>query len=297
MRSLISSLAALTIVLVAAQPAAATFPGREGRLGASQVQGFERTLVTFNVDGSDARRVMGDGFSPRWSAGGRKLAWSTFDSVFVADGDGSNPRRVTSQLYFMSNIAISPDGRTLVVTRELPRNRRNWIREDLVLVDVATGRERVLTYDAGSPAFSPDGKWVAFVDMGVQNRQGRYRDIGIVRTNGRDRRVVYRSARNRVTSSPDWSPTGATIAFGCSGVVGGHYRDDLCLVGVRSGRMRVLARGVAFGAWSPTGRRILVSGDDGSGGATEAMAVPSGGGTPTPLGWQGHAEAWQPLPR
>ena len=54
-----------------------------------------------------------------------------------------------------------------MVAKILPRNENNWIREDLVKVDVATGSERLLTYDADSATFSPDGKKLAFIHQGL----------------------------------------------------------------------------------------------------------------------------------
>lgn len=56
---------------------------------------------------------------------------------------------------------------------------------------------------AGSPSWSPDGRWIAYDTSGAG-------EIWKVRADGRQ---PTRIARGRLASSPSWSPDGARIAF------------------------------------------------------------------------------------
>jgi hypothetical protein len=67
------------------------------------------------------------------------------------------------------------------------------------------------------------------------------------------------------------------------------------VVGVPSKRVRIVARGAGPAVvWSPTGQRLLTSVWDGS--SYDLVTVPPTGGTPVPLGVEGIASSWQPLP-
>ena len=87
--------------------------------------------------------------------------------IFVCDVATGAETQVTSGDYFDDQPSWSPDGRTIafVSDRERARNRRHW-RTDVWVVAAKGGSARKLTRSLGSaahPAFSPDGKWIAFV--------------------------------------------------------------------------------------------------------------------------------------
>lgn len=94
-----------------------------------------------------------------------------FDSrrmhIFVCDAASGEETQVTDGDYFDDHPAWSPDGRTIVFTsdRERARNRRHW-RTDVWAVPARGGAARKLTRSLGSaahPAYSRDGKWIAYV--------------------------------------------------------------------------------------------------------------------------------------
>jgi dipeptidyl aminopeptidase/acylaminoacyl peptidase len=138
--------------------------------------------------------------------------------LWLASGDGELLRRLTrtpQQDEFPGDIA--PNGRTIVFT-SIDLRRAQWFdTEALELFRMRVdGSHRVrLTAnrraDAG-PAFSPDGRWIAWVRT--------VRDVGgtsvevlmVMRRDGGDRRPVWRTS-GRI-GGPTWSPGGRRLAFG-----------------------------------------------------------------------------------
>ncbi|MEO6196604.1 MAG: S9 family peptidase [Dehalococcoidia bacterium] len=187
--------------------------------------------------------------SPRWSPDGRYLAFVSDrgekNQVFVAPLEGGEARQVTSTLWGVSGApAWSPDGasfsyaaRTGDFTERKDRkgaekNAPRVItdlrykldgigffderRMHIFVCDVDTGAERQLTtgdYYDGEPAWSPDGKSIAFVSDRERSRhQRQFRsDAWIVPAKGgRPRRLTR--ARG-AASGPTFSPDGKWLAF------------------------------------------------------------------------------------
>src|SRR5260370_26759048 len=66
----------------------------------------------------------------------------------------------------VSDPQISPDGKTIVFVVSRPNLEQDRRDNELVAIDIATGSQRVLTYErkgAGSPRWSPAGDRLAFV--------------------------------------------------------------------------------------------------------------------------------------
>jgi len=78
---------------------------------------------------------------------------------FVVTAAPALPLEASSQV---SDIAVSPDGRLVVYVAG--SNRSLYVRP----VDSLSGTLLPGTEQAGSPAFSPDGKWIAFAALGAQ---------------------------------------------------------------------------------------------------------------------------------
>jgi len=105
--------------------------------------------------------------------------------------------------------AISPDGTTVVTGWTVPGARGDQ-RTQLVAIDVATGARRVLVddegADLGSPAVSPDGRWVAYSRETISTPfEAPVVRLGLVPLAGGDARVVA-DGWDRWPHSPVWLP-------------------------------------------------------------------------------------------
>jgi TolB protein len=109
---------------------------------------------------------------------------------------------------------------------------------------------------ARNPAWSPDGRRIAFLVSGPRlDWRTSPDELWIARADGSDRRRIATNAGYGWTG-PAWSPDGRRIAFPCT--FGGH-QEDLCVVGVAGGAVRRLTKtpqDEGSPAWSPTGRWI-----------------------------------------
>lgn len=177
------------------------------RVGQTPGQGNLDVFIS-GPDGADAVRFAGDagGLSheeyPAWSPDGRQIAYSsTFQGnqeIYVADVDGQNRRRITSDPAIDAHPAWSPDSRRLVFAT----NR--WGDLELAEVDVAGENLVRLTRSArldDYPVYSPDGKRLAF----VSNRDGNAEIYVLDRADLSVRNVTQNPA---IDTYPAWTPDG-----------------------------------------------------------------------------------------
>jgi Tol biopolymer transport system component len=228
-------------------------------------------LIIRTASGQPLRRIPvpeeGMITEPRWSPGGHWIAFLVercesddedrvaalrCGDLWVVRPDGSSRRRLVAARVSthdrVAGYAWSPSGRTLVFERfESP---------GLVIVDVATGRTRVLRgttrFGSGDPSWSRRGS-IAFV-----RQRGRFTGYNLytVRPDGSRLRRV---ARTRSAARPTWSPDGRRIAFLDFAPASGSNRWRVTVVRTNgSGRRHV---GVATSdralVWSPDGTRLL----------------------------------------
>ena len=140
-------------------------------------------------------------------------------ALLVAVGSAQQPRRMQlddlGRVVRVSDPQISPDGTSVVVVVARANYDENRYDGDLVLVDIASGNQRVLTTERRSvsqPRFSPGGDRLAFLsNVVLASGQQPHAQIFVMPMSGGDVR--------RLTSAPKgvqqfaWSPDGRTIAY------------------------------------------------------------------------------------
>lgn len=129
---------------------------------AGPYQGF----LLFGNDDAQPPTVL-RGVPGKWSPDGSKLAFSKYresakssGSIWVANGDGKNPRKVIDDNSEMVSLCWSPDGESILFSSR----RENKKRSEIFRVKVdGTALEKVATDKNSSlvrPAISPNGKYL-----------------------------------------------------------------------------------------------------------------------------------------
>ncbi|MEW6509564.1 MAG: BamA/TamA family outer membrane protein [Bacteroidota bacterium] len=133
------------------------------------------------------------------------------DALHVADAHTGNIQQTLrfKDLVSIGSVSWSPDGEQLAFTA-ITKGGDN----DLYILTVSSRELRRLTndyYDDRDPAWSPDGKWIAFAsDRTPFGAQGAYNLFLYELASGRIEYLTYGPASN---ASPAWSKDGRRIAF------------------------------------------------------------------------------------
>jgi dipeptidyl aminopeptidase/acylaminoacyl peptidase len=269
--------------------------------------------------------------SPRWSPDGAWLGFTAArnegeDQVWLLNRLGGEAEQLTEVKQGVEGFTWSPDGARLALLVKDPSPEQagdsSWIglkaktprpvvidrlqfkrdyagyldrrRTHIFLLDVKSKKLTQLTsgdWDDGNPAFSPDGKWIAF----ASNRDsvdGSYNsDIWVVSTDDTTRGTSTR----RLTSepgqdaSPAWSPDGKWIAYrrqpSGQPIALIYDPDHLALIPAEGGTPRPLTatldRNLSSPRFTADGQYVL--GLLESSGDQHLVRVPVGGGAPVPV--------------
>ena len=179
-------------------------------------------------------------------------------TVYVMNADGSAQRRLSNGgvpgCGQEGGPAWSPDGRRIaIVSNGTPSGTPCVVCDSQIYLINADGSEqRRLTLTDGfehSPAWSPDGRRIAFVGPGDNN----FTELYVVNADGSEQRRLTRTAG--VERSLAWSPDGRRIAFAGSG----DGNPEIYVVNADgSGQQRLTHNSGRDRnpVWSPDGRKI-----------------------------------------
>jgi Tol biopolymer transport system component len=218
----IALVAATSVVLFAAQPAYATFPGRNGRIAFQMDFGLGAEIYTIKPSGRGIHQlteVDRSAESPDWSPDGTRIAFdigpvgvqpeAVNQGLWMVNADGSNLHQVVTSGF---QPAFTPDGDHLVY--ECP----DCAGGDGIFLMKADGSDapgtRLSTNPSGyegdaNPEVSPDGKTVTFVRRKNEDTAQALFAVDIGGTNLR-KLVPYRFI---VFVKHDWAPDGEHIVF------------------------------------------------------------------------------------
>ncbi len=155
------------------------------------LRGVARSKLTFNSD-RDGERMAGT------------VENRGVKEIYIADYDGENQRRVTTQRSLNINSAWSPDARSIAYTSY--RRGAPTIFISNIYQGTLEEPTRGAAGQAFLPAWSPDGTRIAF----TSTRDGNSEIYVANRDGSNVRRITNSSA---IDSTPTWSPTGTQIAF------------------------------------------------------------------------------------
>ena len=180
--------------------------------------------------------------------------------------------QVTEQAGMEYFPTLSPDGRTLVYASRASGNWDIW--QQTIGTHDAVNLTKDATADDMQPAFSPDGKQIAFHSE---------RDGGGLFVMDLATRAVRKITREGF--NPTWSPDGSEIAYGTANLTNIEARAASQIWAVRldnGARRLIVSQDSVQPVWSPNGKHIAFFGNQPQG-YLDLMTIPSSGGMPVQL--------------
>jgi len=170
-------------------------------------------------NGSSIKQIpalSGSGITPRWSPNGQHIAFlrdtdpsdTVHRNTFIMNADGTNVRQLTNQEVGFNRLAFSPDGKKLLVNRQIDIGEKN---AGLYVVDIKTKNItqisdiRMFEFD-----WSPDGKEIIFLktEWWMEDH-----NIWIMNADGTNARPWIPLNKTMVPYDPRWSPNGQHILY------------------------------------------------------------------------------------
>lgn len=294
-RILTSAALAIALLAAVAGSAAATPPGRNGRI----------TFMRFDANGQFQAWVANpdmshqvqltsgptDAWFPSWSPDGSRIVFAghrddpdptddvEISDVFTMRPDGSDVRKLTDSVGYSGTASWSPDGRWIVYTAD----RGDYPRRLGIYLIPANGSRaprRLTVLPASSewqelPRFSPDGRSIVFDEARVVSQRqadGTTEDVEqtaliTMRADGSHLRRITAWELN--ASDADWSPDGRRLVFGARPSSAGGMQEVM-IASADGGDVRNLSRDhtpvapppatyvESFNpAWSPDGQWVV----------------------------------------
>jgi TolB protein len=261
--------ALLLLALGAASAEARTVSPQAGAIVFSRADSSGRYgLFTVAPDTRRLRRVTracGWDWFPAWSPDGRRIAFSRACAsssgldLYTVAANGKSLRRLVRTRTNDEWPSWSPDGSKIAfVSGEPPMTKPGQTRVDPELWVVGAnghGLKRLTNNNVRdeTPAWSPDGKWIAFVRIRSRN----HGQIWLISAGGRAAHSLALAG-----GEPAWSPDGTQLAFAHARSGAGRETVDLYVANADgSGIKRLTHERVGIvshhPSWSPDGRSIV----------------------------------------
>jgi TolB protein len=194
---------------------------------------------------------------PAWSPDGRRIAFSSGGDLFIMNADGSSRQRIlrTAPACGVDSLSWSPDGLAMVYAASCFRTAPGTTAIGVVSADgtrrrMLVGPEPAIRQlgptdhehvEYSTPAWSPDGERIAFVETHRTDR------IYLMNDDGTGIRALTSSNFDSVY--PVWSPDGSTIAFL---LYGPHHMSQIATMNADGSELETvthLSGGASWPAW------------------------------------------------
>ncbi len=153
----------------------------------------------------------------RYQADGRGILTPGNTQIFIIPSDGGTPRQIThGKFNYGGPLSWSPDSRKILFAANL---HDGWELEtsenDIFAVDISNGSLDQITSEPGSernPAYSPDGKMIAFTKQANTRIMFRMTYLAIMDVNG-DNEKILAADLDRPAGSIKWASNSKNIYF------------------------------------------------------------------------------------
>lgn len=198
-----------------------------------------------------------DGFTPLTMR--RDTSGNVYPVLYRADRAGTVTRVALPANLDLETVDVSPDGKRMVYRVNRYQNPDALPPSDLEVADINGLRRNRITDSARhdtQPAWSPDGRWIAYVSMPAET-SGDF-EIRLTPPDGGSEHTLV--DQPTTISQVTWSPDGKMLAFGSRNGV----TPEIGVVNVASPQVRWLpfTAGGSQPVWTRSG--IVYSSDDGS---------------------------------
>ena len=178
--------------------------------------------------------------------------------IYVMDADGKNQRRLSNDPFLNWDPSWSPDGKRIVFTsteaKDIERKRPQIYVMDADGKNRRRLSNRFIKDAEWHPAWSPDGKRIAYTSSGAMDTAGGFWRIYVIDADGKNRQILSDDAVD--DRQPSWSPDSKRIAFASwrDGFGKGIYVTDAD--GKNQQRLTDNLSHEWEPSWSPDGQRI-----------------------------------------
>jgi Tol biopolymer transport system component len=218
-----------------------TIPARGGR------EHILRPVVFYaNPDSISPSLLAADRAGP-----GTKSVFGSATTDIYLLSPGRNPRKLTSDPGNDRDPALSPDGSRVAFASDRDRRGRESFGSIYVVGANGAGLKLLVTH-AGQPAWSPDGKLIAYTD-GTDEPAPK---IAVVRPNGTGAHDLTSADIFDDETSPAWSPDSKQLVFTRESGV-------FVMKANGTGLTKIAGKGSYHPTWSPDGKHIAVVRIDG----------------------------------
>jgi TolB protein len=217
------------------------------KIAFNSIRNGHTVIVTMNADGTNQQQLTSDTASvygyPEFSPDGKKIMYVAGDKdVYTMNADG------TGKTFLADANGDDWDERPIW----LPNGRILVLQGGLLMNADGSNQEVISPSVTGRPAFSGDGRKIAFVTAtGPDMRQ-----LFVVNMDGTNRQQLTQDTGYDNKGYPAWSPDGKTIAFRSQR----DGDDEIYTINADGTNLSRLSNNLEsddYPSWSPDGTRIL----------------------------------------